>query len=238
METLFAKMPCIAVPVRPSASGRAGASAGRRIHPTRAGCPICPAMPAIHSRKQHGSAAARPEPAMANSPAATITEPSTPVARPVAIAGKRNTAMKVMIIDDDQEFTDELAELMRGAGYAVTAYSDGVTALNAVNRDKPEVILLDLKLDQLAGHQVAWHLKSFPEAATIPVIGMSAYTSDDDPLRLAAAYGMNAFLKKPFIPLDIIARIESLAGSRPAAGPAGTGGRQAAIPAPPMQVQP
>lgn len=177
--------------------------------------------------------------------AAPLAAPEIAV-RPVPVTG----VIKVMIVDADREFTGELAMLMREAGYAVETFTDGVTALGAARLAKPDAILLDFKIDNLTDYEDAWYLRKFQASAKTPIIGMSAYMGKEDPARIAAAYGMRAFLKKPFNPLDIIARLEQLTGipvlnpepaavepDRPGAGKAAPG-RQQTRPAPALQVQP
>lgn len=125
-------------------------------------------------------------------------------------------ALKVMIIDDDREFADELAESLRGAGYAVEAFVDSVIAFHEVHRVKPAIIILDLMMDNVNGYLATWYFRKFPETATVPIIGMSAYAGDADPNQVAASGGMNAFLQKPFTPPAMIAKIEQLTGAAPA----------------------
>lgn len=116
--------------------------------------------------------------------------------------------MRVMIVDNDHEFTDELAEVLHDAGYEIKAFVDSVVALNAVHWVKPAVIVLDLVMNKINGYQAAWYLRKFQETASIPIIGMSGYADKFDPEQVAAACGMSTFLRKPFYPLDIIAKIE------------------------------
>lgn len=122
---------------------------------------------------------------------------------------------KVMIVDDDREFVEELAELVQDAGYAVETFEDSVTAFNESHRVNPAVILLDLKMDNLTGDQLVGYLKVFPETATIPIIGMSAYAGNVDPVQIAATCGFDSFLKKPFKPAEMIARINQFTGGAP-----------------------
>jgi len=53
---------------------------------------------------------------------------------------------KIMVIDDNKEFLEELQELLNLTGYDTVVFSDGTSALKMVSKIKPDVILLDLKL--------------------------------------------------------------------------------------------
>ncbi len=130
--------------------------------------------------------------------------------------GEMLVAIKVMLVDDDREFGEELAALLQHAGYEVATFVDGVSAFNDMQRVKPDVVVLDLKMENCSGQQVAWYLRLFQGTATIPLIGISGFAHDGDARQMASACGMDDFLKKPFAPAELMARIERLAGIHPA----------------------
>jgi len=116
---------------------------------------------------------------------------------------------KIMIVDDDNEFLEELKQTLNLSGYDVAAFSDGTSALGIVSRVKPDVILLDLKLRGKSGFQVAYELKSFPETANIPIIAMTAYYTEEEHTELMNMCGIQTCLIKPFDLPDAIAKIEA-----------------------------
>jgi len=115
-----------------------------------------------------------------------------------------------MIVDDDKEFIEELEETLIMSGYTTMAINDSTTVLNAARNAKPDLILLDLKMDRMSGFQVAQSLKKFPETTTIPIMAMTGYFTREEYSSLTEMYGMQACIMKPFNPLDVIAKIESL----------------------------
>jgi len=121
---------------------------------------------------------------------------------------------KIMIIDDDKEFLEELKETLNLNGYEVAAFSDGTSAMEVVFKIKPNIILLDLKLKGKSGFQVAYELKSYPETAKIPIIAMSAYYAERVYTELMDMCGIQIFLIKPFNLQDAIARIEAVLKER------------------------
>lgn len=114
---------------------------------------------------------------------------------------------KVMIVDDDKEFLDELNETLELSGYKMVAVNDPEKALEAVSSVKPDIILLDLKMPKINGFQLASEIKNSPQHSRIPIIAMSAYFRDDTK-PLMNTCGIRTYLKKPFTPLDVIAEIE------------------------------
>ena len=121
---------------------------------------------------------------------------------------------KVMIVDDDKEFLEELKETLNLNNYEVAAFSDGTSALGMVSRIKPDVILLDLKLKGKSGFQIAYELKRFPETANIPIVAMTAYFTEKEHTELMDMCGIRTCLMKPFNPLDAIAKIEEILKNR------------------------
>ncbi|HTY08837.1 MAG TPA: response regulator [Candidatus Edwardsbacteria bacterium] len=122
----------------------------------------------------------------------------------------------IMIIDDDRPFAEELAEMLALSGYRTEVCCEGDWAVEETVRMRPDVILLDVKLDRTDGHQLALRLRQQKETRATPIIMMSAYFIYR---YVAGDYefcNIRSFLVKPFQPLEVIARIErALPGAAP-----------------------
>jgi two-component system response regulator AdeR len=116
---------------------------------------------------------------------------------------------KVLVIDDDKEFLEEIKETLALSGYDVVEVNDPVLAIDVATKINPDVVLLDLKMPGKSGFQVADELKHFSALTNIPIIIMTGYFKDDY-LPLLNICGIKKCLKKPFHPLDIIAQIETV----------------------------
>lgn len=116
---------------------------------------------------------------------------------------------RILVIDDDNEFLEELQELLILSGYEVTAVNDSIAALDIAKLSIPDLILVDIKMNGLNGFQVADRLNQFGETAGVPVIAMSGYFKEDEHLALMQQLGIKALIRKPFSPLDVIWRIEN-----------------------------
>jgi len=117
---------------------------------------------------------------------------------------------KIMIIDDNKEFLEELQELLNLTGYAASAFSDGASALKMVSKIKPDVILLDLKLGKKNGFHVASELKRFRKTANIPIIGMTGFYVEKEQAKRMNTVGVKTFLIKPFDSSEAIAKIKTI----------------------------
>jgi DNA-binding response OmpR family regulator len=114
---------------------------------------------------------------------------------------------KVMIVEDDTEFANEIKETLVLSGYESEICSDGETALKKVKKTNPGVILLDIKMPGISGLEVAWKLKRDRETAKIPIVAVSAFYIERETLRIC---GIDTHLMKPFNPLDVISKIEAV----------------------------
>jgi CheY-like chemotaxis protein len=114
---------------------------------------------------------------------------------------------KVMIVDDDKEFLEELEENLTLSGYDAVAINDPIVALESAPQIKPQVILLDLKMPEMNGFQLAEELKRMEGLKDAPIIAMSAHYGQDC-FRFLNMVGIRRYLKKPFFPLDAIVQIE------------------------------
>lgn len=106
--------------------------------------------------------------------------------------------IKLMIVDDDADFLDELQESLQAEGYEVAAISDGDSALQAALESKPDLVLLDLKMRGKSGFQVAEGLRKAAATKNIPVIAMTGFYTKAEHERLMKICGIDICLIKPF----------------------------------------
>lgn len=116
---------------------------------------------------------------------------------------------KVMIIDDDPDFLDELTETLALTGYETMPVLNSMQAIEMVKKRVPDVILLDLKMGGKSGFEVAEELSKNPETARIPVITMTGFYGEKEYSKLERMQNVKYHLSKPFFPLDVIFRVES-----------------------------
>lgn len=116
---------------------------------------------------------------------------------------------RVLIVDDDKEFREELRETLDLSGYEVIEVEDARAVQNTASRTSPDVIVLDLKMDDMNGFEVAEELKRFTTTVGIPVIAMTGFFREDEHAPLMNICGITTCIKKPFNPLDVIAAIEA-----------------------------
>jgi DNA-binding response OmpR family regulator len=116
---------------------------------------------------------------------------------------------RVLIVDDDKEFREELRETLDLSGYEVIEVADSRKVQDTASHMSPDVIVLDLKMNEMNGFEVAEELKRFTSTVGIPVIAMTGFFREDEHAPLMSICGISKCIKKPFNPLDVIAAIEA-----------------------------
>ena len=106
----------------------------------------------------------------------------------------------ILIVDDDIHIGDLLQEALEGEGYRVSRAYSGTEAVLALDRERPDLILLDLMLPGLSGEQV------LPRLAGIPVIVVSAKADVDSKTSLLLG-GAADYVTKPFVLRELLARV-------------------------------
>jgi CheY-like chemotaxis protein len=111
---------------------------------------------------------------------------------------------KILIVEDESATRETWAEFFENAGYAVVQAGDGQTALDVARTQRPNIILLDLRLPILDGYQVCQRLKADPLTSQIPIVMITAFlTGSSDTVR-GIEYGADDYLNKP-VDLDVLA---------------------------------
>ena len=85
-----------------------------------------------------------------------------------------NKKPKALIVEDDEELQDVFSEALFQAGYTITLYSDGESALEYLDQEKPQLLLLDLHLPKRSGREILTHIRSSERLSDISVIIASA----------------------------------------------------------------
>ena len=121
----------------------------------------------------------------------------------------------ILIVEDDQSLAWAEARILRQAGHTPIHAPDARTALQEA-ADRPDLILLDLRLPDLPGEEVLRRLKSRPETAQIPVLVITGYPEAAAQLRAAEEASRVDILLKPFASMRLSQMVESILSESPA----------------------
>lgn len=116
---------------------------------------------------------------------------------------------RILAVDDNYEALGALADILAQAGYEVSTAASGKETLQKVKSEDPELILLDVRMPDMSGLDVAKSIKSDPEFRFIPVTLLTSLDSLDDVVAGFEA-GADDYIVKPFQKEELLARVRAL----------------------------
>jgi CheY-like chemotaxis protein len=120
---------------------------------------------------------------------------------------------KILVVDDDTDIRETLAQILEFEGFTVTCASNGQEAMARLESLRPSLILLDLMMPVMNGYEFRQAQKANPEISDIPVIILSA---DGNVHQKAAAADVRTYLKKPIELEMLLTAIREYCTSQPA----------------------
>jgi putative two-component system response regulator len=119
------------------------------------------------------------------------------------------SAGSIFIVDDDAAIRTLLRKLLSPGGYRVEEFELAEPALARIRDEPPDLVLLDLQLPDLSGHEVLEAIRLDPTTRLLPVVMLTGQGSREDKIR-ATGEGVSDFLTKPFSAEELLPRVRSL----------------------------
>ncbi|HEX6130892.1 MAG TPA: response regulator [Actinomycetota bacterium] len=116
---------------------------------------------------------------------------------------------RVLVIDDDQDIGWLVRRMVEARGHDVVVREDGLRGLAAAQRQRPDVIVLDLMMPVMDGHGVLDELRDDDRTRAIPVVVLTAVALTEAREHAERA-GAARFITKPFEPDDLLDAIDAL----------------------------
>lgn len=124
------------------------------------------------------------------------------------MSGFNDECPSIMIIDDTPENLSLLVDVLQNSGYQVFAFASGSAALNAMQQNPPDLILLDIYMPDMDGYTVCKRIKANAVTADIPVIFLSGLTNTEEKMQAFRAGGVDC-IPKPFQVIEVEARVKN-----------------------------
>ena len=114
--------------------------------------------------------------------------------------------MNILVCDDDREIVNAIEIYLSNEGYTIFKAYDGLEALNIVEKEDLQLIIMDVMMPKMDGLRATMKIR---EENNIPIIILSAKSEDYDKIT-GLNVGADDYITKPFNPLELIARVKSL----------------------------
>jgi CheY-like chemotaxis protein len=125
----------------------------------------------------------------------------------------------VLVVDDEPNVRDYLAQILLDAGFQVVTAGDGSEAMEMIQRDPPDFISLDLVMPKKSGHKLLYELRKDKELSKIPVLIVTAHAQDEmgegdlrDIMDSRVLSGPGVYLEKPVKPLTYVRAVQRALG--------------------------
>lgn len=113
---------------------------------------------------------------------------------------------KILIVDDEPDVVVFMERALKAEGFDVVYAYDGISALDMVAVEKPDLVLVDIMMPMMSGYEVCEQIRANPQTQQIPLICVSsAHTPDARAQSLRV--GASTLIVKPFVPAELIAQV-------------------------------
>jgi len=115
----------------------------------------------------------------------------------------------ILVVDDDKEIVRLVRAYLEQAGFNVLVAYDGETALHALRRERPHLLILDLMLPDRDGWDITRFVRADSHLQATPIIMLTARVEDTDKI-IGLELGADDYITKPFNPREVVARVRSV----------------------------
>ncbi|WP_333706181.1 response regulator transcription factor [Ottowia beijingensis] len=124
------------------------------------------------------------------------------------------TPKKLLVADDEPNIVISLEYLMKREGYDVLVATDGNQALEAIQREQPALVLLDVMMPGKTGFEVCQAVRADPALDGVRILMLTAKGRETD-VRKGLALGANAYMTKPFSTRELVQKVAELLEAAP-----------------------
>jgi two-component system phosphate regulon response regulator PhoB len=116
---------------------------------------------------------------------------------------------RILIVEDDDDIRALVAFNLQKAGLETIEAADGETGLDLARSERPDLIILDLMLPGIDGHQVTYRMKMDPLLKDLPIVMLTAKSEETDVV-IGLGIGADDYITKPFSPRVLLARVQAV----------------------------
>jgi twitching motility two-component system response regulator PilH len=115
----------------------------------------------------------------------------------------------VLVVEDSVTQREMIIDLLKGSGLTVTVATDGLEALECIEGEPPDLVVLDIVMPRMNGYEVCRRLKSDPKTQRVPIVMCSSKGEEFDRY-WGMKQGADAYISKPFQPRELVGTVKHL----------------------------
>jgi DNA-binding response OmpR family regulator len=116
---------------------------------------------------------------------------------------------KILVADDERDIRELIGFTLRFAGFEVVLTADGIEAIEKASAERPDLILLDVRMPKMTGYEVCRQLKENPDTGSIPIVFLSAKGQEGE-IKQGLDSGAVEYIVKPFAPDELTSQVEDI----------------------------
>ena len=113
---------------------------------------------------------------------------------------------RILVVEDQADGRQIIRDMLAPTDYEIIEAEDGEQALQAIAKQRPDLILMDIQLPVIDGYTATRKIKADPALRSIPIIAVTSYALDGE-AKIAKAAGCDDYVPKPYSPRELLAKI-------------------------------
>jgi two-component system, cell cycle response regulator DivK len=113
---------------------------------------------------------------------------------------------RILVVEDQPDNRQIIRDMLASTDYEITEAEDGAQALEAIAKQRPDLILMDIQLPIIDGYTATRKIKADPMLRSIPIIAVTSYALNGEEKKAREA-GCDDYVPKPFSPRQLLAKI-------------------------------
>jgi DNA-binding response OmpR family regulator len=116
---------------------------------------------------------------------------------------------RILIAEDEKDIRELIAFTLRFAGFDVLLATNGVEAVEVAEAERPDLVILDVRMPRMSGYEACRRLKENPQTASLPIVFLSAKGQDSE-IQQGLESGAEEYILKPFAPDELIQQVRDI----------------------------
>ena len=116
---------------------------------------------------------------------------------------------RILVAEDEKDIRELIAFTLRFAGFDVLLATNGAEAVEIAEAERPDLVILDVRMPKMSGYEACRRLKENPQTASLPVVFLSAKGQDSE-IQQGLESGAEEYILKPFAPDELIQQVRGI----------------------------